>query len=494
MVQEQTHVAMQEVVVHKMDRHSDDEDFGAASITLNIVAMGGARLGDVKVLPEHNVRDLARVLCQAAGVQSQLLFAFAGDLLPDNMTFGEVGLVDGDVVTAIRCPELFVAVSYENGTVTLSSAETGLQTRTISGTRGAVLSVAFSPKGTLMVTGCMDGTCSLWRVTDGQVERLFEGHRGPVTSVSCSPTQDLMVSASFDKMVRVWNMSTGECLSTLQGHKGTVTCTSFSPDGRYIATGAADCIVHLWKTEGRLAKALHGHHDGICCLAFSPSGQLIATGSQDTIAKIWYVATGVCERKLKGHRGAVRSLTFVPPEGQILVTAGADGAIAMWDVSSGVCSRAFQASHGPLRSVAVSPGGSIMVCGGEDGSVRLWNTATGELKSTLASLLLQGAKGKTQAASVYCVAFAAGPGSPPEDGKQRQVKGRPNMAALQDQQPTGAPQSHRGASPEASTPSLLRPAAAHADGPNKPRLPAVPTTPSTTNGAGLVSLPNAITD
>ncbi|KAK2731274.1 hypothetical protein FQN57_003536 [Myotisia sp. PD_48] len=52
-----------------------------------------------------------------------------------------------------------------------------------------------------------------------------------VMSVAFSPDGSKIVSGSGDNTVRVWEVATGKLLQTLEGHSGSVTSVAFSPDG-----------------------------------------------------------------------------------------------------------------------------------------------------------------------------------------------------------------------------------------------------------------------
>lgn len=49
--------------------------------------------------------------------------------------------------------------------------------------------------------------------------RTLEGHTRGVVSVKFSPDGSLLASASADKTVRLWNTQTGEAVRTLEGHE-----------------------------------------------------------------------------------------------------------------------------------------------------------------------------------------------------------------------------------------------------------------------------------
>ncbi|CAE8588834.1 unnamed protein product [Polarella glacialis] len=376
-------------------------------IRIFVQQMNGDRLVAMKVGPDHTVKDIVKAIGHAAGVQAPLLLAFQSRVLDERGRVKEVGLRDGSSLTAIRYPELFVAVAHEDGSVALWSAETGQRERLVQGNRGAVLAVAFSPNGTMIVSGCMDGTLSLWNVATGVREALFQGHRGPVMTVACCPDGVTVASGSLDRSVKLWEMHTGANICSLPGHGGPIGAVVFSPDGGYLASAAADNTAKLWHVSRRHCLAtFEGHRMALTSVAFSQYGTVLATGSADASVRIWATEStqenkGKCWRRLKGHKGAVRSVSFLPPQGELLAVGVADGSAMLWDVRNAICVRAIGSHSGPeLRSLAVSPAGSLIAMGSEDGSVQLWKT-----ESAQQCLRLPG-----HASAVHQVAFSAGLG------------------------------------------------------------------------------------
>jgi WD40 repeat protein len=106
--------------------------------------------------------------------------------------------------------------------------------RAVSGTkvvplRGHVLSAAFSPDGTRIVSasGSADKTSRIWDAVSGTgVVGPLRGHDDWVAFST------RIVSGSQDKTVRIWDAMSGiEMGPPMRGHDDVVTSAAFSPDG-----------------------------------------------------------------------------------------------------------------------------------------------------------------------------------------------------------------------------------------------------------------------
>jgi WD40 repeat protein len=162
----------------------------------------------------------------------------------------------------------------------------------------AVNQVAFSPDGTLIVTGSDDGTARTWDAATGEAGVTVKGGYYGATRVVFSPDGTLIATAFADFLNRgaafTWDTATGQPHRTLTGHTDYVTGVVFSPDGSLIATASADRTARIWDTAtGKPRCTLTGHTDDVTGVVFSPDGSLIATASADRTARIWNTA-GAC--------------------------------------------------------------------------------------------------------------------------------------------------------------------------------------------------------
>lgn len=271
-------------------------------------------------------------------------------------------------------------------TLKLWDVTTGTLLRTFQGHSGSVSSVAFSPKGLLILTGSSDYTIKLWNVATGQIVRNF-GNAAAVPSVVFSPNGALVLSGSLDKTVKLWDAATGQFLRSFRA-PGMVSKVTFSPDGASVFAGSgvseseykiSTTGAQLWDTRtGQLLRTV-AHGEAVLAVAFSPDGTRIATGALNKNSKLWDATTGKLLRAFKEDSGWANSMAF-SPTGTHLLTGGP---LRLWETETGRLLRTFEVEGdlGEIHSVAFSPDGT-RVLSGSDSSVRLWEAATGRLLRT----------------------------------------------------------------------------------------------------------------
>lgn len=146
-----------------------------------------------------------------------------------------------------------------------------------------VLSVAYSPDGTLLASSDGDQSIKLWRVSDRSLIRTLLVDLGPVYSVAFSPESDRLASGSADGTIQMWRVSDGVPIHTLTGHTGGVSSLTFAPSGHVLASGSFDRTIKLWcVSDGELLQAYDEETgSGVTSVAFSPDDRLISYGRFD---------------------------------------------------------------------------------------------------------------------------------------------------------------------------------------------------------------------
>ncbi|KAK3820985.1 MAG: quinon protein alcohol dehydrogenase-like superfamily, partial [Benniella sp.] len=274
--------------------------------------------------------------------------------------------------------------------VRLWDVVTGGCRRILAGLSDYVRSIAYSPRGDVVVSGCDDGTVRIWDVESGACRQILKGHTYPVFVVAYSPQGDQVASGGLGGSVKIWDAGTGESCHTLTGHTSDVLSILYSPKGNQIASRSQDSTIRLWDIKsGTSLHTLSAHygisygyyHELVAGIAYSPQGDILAAGS-DSIVRLWDMEKGDCRHILIGHTKDVWVVVYSPQGGQV-VSAGEDGLLKLWADGTGECIHTLAGHTSRVTCVVFSPKGDQIVSGSEDNTIRLWSTTSGQCQAVV---------------------------------------------------------------------------------------------------------------
>jgi len=146
-----------------------------------------------------------------------------------------------------------VACCSKGGTVTIFDTQSG-QPRSFSGDKLLIEAhtlpircTAFSPDGSLLITGSDDRHISVFNTSSGEKIATITGHHGPILSCSFSPNNKLFATASSDQKVKVWSTDNYECQTTLSHHTGQVWGVAWNYNSELLITVSDDRSIILYK-------------------------------------------------------------------------------------------------------------------------------------------------------------------------------------------------------------------------------------------------------
>ncbi len=158
--------------------------------------------------------------------------------------------------------------------------------------------LAFSSDGRVMAVA-IGAAVQLVEVETGKTMATLRGHSDTVLSIAFSPDGSQMVTGSADRTARIWDIKEGRELAMLVGHSFWVSSAAFSPGGDYVVTNTGR-ESPLWeRTEDRVLGmrwvrvADFGPQNSVTSSAsFHPTEPLYVAWQRSGSLSIWKTALG----------------------------------------------------------------------------------------------------------------------------------------------------------------------------------------------------------
>eukprot|EP00798_Chlamydomonas_sp_ICE-L_P021429 gene21429-28394_t len=258
----------------------------------------------------------------------------------------------------------------------------------------------FSPDGTMLVTGSMDGFIEVWDSATGklkkdlvyQAEEMFMMHDEAVLALNFSRDSELLVShqnmedsnagqrlrkfdrahtldthassipilmpticihttdpGSQDGRIKVWKIRTGQCLRkfdrahTLGTHASAIPIPMPTICIHTTDPGSQDGRIKVWKirTGQCLRKFDRAHTQGITCVTLSKDGSHVLSGSFDGSVRVHGLKSGKMLKEMRGHTSFVNDAIY-SADGSQVISASSDATVRVWDAKTCECLQAFR--------------------------------------------------------------------------------------------------------------------------------------------------------
>ncbi len=242
-----------------------------------------------------------------------------------------------------------------------------------------VVSGAFSPDGTQVLTGGYDGVAQLWDRQTGAVLGDPLRHKSEAHTAIFSPDGDYVLTTSTDKTARLWETKSHELIRTFT-NGSAVWAGVFTRDGKII-TGNAKGEIQVWDRDKEkpvdawMHPAPHGIHD----LALSPDGKQVLGAGDDGVVLLWDLQTHKLVARFVGHTG--RGLTAIFTATNQIASGDVDGNVFLWtwqegeDTVNGVQVGKWKHRGGAHR---LRVRGDLLLTSSYDRTAQLLNWKTGE--------------------------------------------------------------------------------------------------------------------
>ncbi|KAI0191452.1 WD40-repeat-containing domain protein [Xylaria flabelliformis] len=157
---------------------------------------------------------------------------------------------------AISSDTKYLAAGSLDRSVYVWDLHQGLLLGRFDGHGDMVYSIAFSPSSKELISGSLDRTIKTWEFSPdvpddtipkgGRCIKTFINHRDFVLSAAFTPDASWVISGSNDGSVLFLDPRTGYTQLLLQGHKSSVISVDPSPTGGFFATCSGDMKARIW--------------------------------------------------------------------------------------------------------------------------------------------------------------------------------------------------------------------------------------------------------
>ncbi|MBP7937523.1 MAG: protein kinase [Phycisphaerae bacterium] len=267
-----------------------------------------------------------------------------------------------------------------------SSAPAGRPMRPLRGHSREVWTLAFSPDGRRLVTGCKDGSVWLWSTEPPKASRQgFTVRRssGIRYILPYLPDGESLAVVNLSGSVSLWDAQTMAPKEDLAAMGTQNLWPAVSPDGRWLAVGGLDGCLRVWDfTERRVVTSQpawpqRDQNDttwaGIWLSDFSRDGTRLVTGTTamperaflEWEVPAWKPRPPWAMQLIGGAR--------LSPDGRLLACGRYDGKVIIWDLGR----RQVQIEmyhQGEIAALAFSPDGRLLATGSNFGTLMLWDT------------------------------------------------------------------------------------------------------------------------
>jgi len=226
------------------------------------------------------------------------------------------------------------------------------------------------------------GVLEIMDSQSGQVLHILSVNNQRIVSISWSPDGTLLAAGTTDGKAHLWDIksNSNKLLITFDAHVGTTNAVVWRPDDLSLITAGEDGKIKFWEPyTGKLTAAFEKHTSSITCLALSPNSKVLASGSRDGTVRIWDIEGNrtfnllINEPNNIQAKESVYSTVAWSPDGKLLASGNSLGNIQIWNPNSRQLICSFGTNCGSINSLAWSADSRILICGGADGTARAWD-------------------------------------------------------------------------------------------------------------------------
>jgi WD40 repeat protein len=282
------------------------------------------------------------------------------------------------VLSAAYTPDAtrIVTVGAE-GVLRVWSARTGALLHKVGTGGEAMTCVAVSPGGTVAVAGTEGGALRVFDLDAGQESRSIRKHAGAVRGVAFLRETSVLTGGD-DGTLGILSLDGSEAPVVLARQGRALRSVAVSRDGRRALSGGDDGTAILRELPGgRELARLWRANEAIHAVAFSPDGRRCVTGGRDDVLAVWDLASGRVVQDWESGRGSVNSVAFAR-DGRHVLGAMVDGVCDVFDAETGERWGTGEGGHAAaVLALATTRDGERLVSSSRDRQLGIWDLAAG---------------------------------------------------------------------------------------------------------------------
>ena len=238
----------------------------------------------------------------------------------------------------------------------------------------AARTLAFTPDGSGIVSGGLDGMIRVWLAATGEKLAVWLSGVRNVGTLLVLPNGTILSGGDGETAIRAWNEK-GKKLYQLDGHTDSVGHLAATDDGKTLFSGGKDGTVRRWDVAGRKelepVDRFEGRWSTVAC---SADGKVVLTSVERLAVRLGG----------KGLEPPAREAVAVSADGKRAFTIGADNSLQVRDGATGKVLATAASAGDRFACGAVSHDVSRLAVGRDDGGIEIRDAATGRPLARLA--------------------------------------------------------------------------------------------------------------
>jgi len=283
----------------------------------------------------------------------------------------------------VFAPDSRVLAVSQEGTVSLLDLTASNEPKQVHDLGTTVSAIAYSPDGTLLVSGSEDGTIRVWSCAERRLVRELDDHQEFIGLLRFRADGTRLFSLDANGKAIWWDALTWKASRTfvMEPPLGdTSPLVDVSSDGRLLAFGTETGAMHWLDAETGELLATTTRNDRVTSqVAISDDGLRLASTSMHGTLTLWNPSSFTWITSFRAHLLGAHGVVF-SPDGRRVATGGGTSrdAVKLWDLSTRRELLTLPGQCAVSVFLAFSNDGRWLAACGRGGELNLWHAPSWE--------------------------------------------------------------------------------------------------------------------